>query len=290
MDIGLFLTVMLEESLPNLEKIDWKRERKTVLESEDYGFESVVAPDHLQLGGGSNLEHFSVLSSLAEATDRMKLVSLVTCVPFRNPALVAQTAATIDAISDGRFQLGLGAGWNETEFEAYGYEFEDASTRVDRLEEATQVIRKVWEEDEVNFDGKFYQLDGCVCDPKPVEPHLVVGGKGKRVQKVAERYADEWNFYGAYEKMLERAPEVEGPKVSWFGPALISREEEYLENLTDEAYPDRPSRYISGTPEEILEKLEKMEERGVERVFLRLLDYPRKDSLHLLRDEILPEL
>lgn len=290
MEIGLFLPIMLEESLPNLDRIDWERERQTVLESEEYGFESVGVSDHLQMGEGVNLEHFSVLSSLAEASERIKLVSLVTCVPFRNPALVAKSAATIDFISEGRFQLGIGAGWHRPEFEAYGYGFEDVKVRVDRLAESARLIRKVWREDEVDFDGKFYHLDGCVCRPKPADPYLIIGGNTERIQRLAERHADEWNFYGGYSEMLERASESERVKVSWFGPAVVSRDEEYMKKITNEAYPDRPSRYIKGTPEEFLEKLERMEDRGVDRVLFRLLDYPQKDSLHILRDEVIPEI
>lgn len=290
MEIGLFLPVMLEESLPNLKKIDWTREKKTVLAAEEYGFESVAIPDHLQIGDGPNFEQFSVLSALAEVTDEMKLLTMVTCVPFRNPALVSKMSATIDVISNGRFQLGIGAGWHKPEFEAYGFDFEDAKTRVDRLEESAQIIRKTWEQEETTFDGEFYQLDGCICKPKPVEPYLVVGGKGKRVQQIAERYADEWNFSGSYKDMLERSPEIENVKVSWFGPAIVSRDENHLERMAEEAYPDRPSRYISGTPEEFLGKLENLENKGVDRAIFRLIDYPKNDSLDLLRDEVIPEL
>lgn len=199
-------------------------------------------------------------------------------------------AATIDVASKGRFQLGIGAGWHRPEFEAYGYRFEDGKTRVDRLEEAAELINRLWREEEVSFEGNYYKTQGCVCNPKPVKPYLVIGGEGPRIQDLAKKHADEWNFPGKFEEVLERAPEMEETKVSWFGAAMVSRDEDYIKEMASQAYQSMLGRYIAGTPEEVTEKLEKLEEHGIHRAILRIIDYPRLDSIRLLGEEVLPKL
>ncbi|KXB01168.1 hypothetical protein AKJ41_02515 [candidate division MSBL1 archaeon SCGC-AAA259O05] len=143
MEVGWFFPAQVEDSVPDLNELDWEREKDTALFCEEAGFEGIYVPDHLMLGAGVSYESFSVLVALAEATSSMKLGCLVSCVPFRNPALVAKIGGTIDRISGGRFRLGLGAGWHKQEFRSYGYEFEDSRKRVGRLEEAADLIGRL---------------------------------------------------------------------------------------------------------------------------------------------------
>lgn len=290
MQIGWMFPAQIEESVPDLENIDWERERDTVLTCERSGFEGVYVPDHLQIGAALSYESFSVLAALAEATSTINLGCLVSCVSFRNPALVAKISATIDNISGGRFKLGLGAGWHELEFRSYGYEFEAANKRVDRLGEAAEMITRLWEEPEVTFEGRYYRVDDCVCDPKPVDPYLIVGGEGHRVEEIAKGYADEWNFPGSYWEMIERAPKVEGVSVSWFGGIVVSRSRSHIDRITSRGYVGRPERYVAGTPEEVLEKFKEMESYGVDNVVLRMMDYPDIETMGLLADEVVPEI
>lgn len=290
MQIGWFFPAQVEESVPDLENVDWERERDTALACERAGFEGVYVPDHLLLGAGVSYESFSVLAALAEATSTINLGCLVSCVPFRNPALVAKIGATIDNISGGRFRLGLGAGWHEREFKSYGYEFEDVGERVDRLEEAAELIARLWKEPGVTFEGSYYRVDDCICDPKPVDPYLIVGGEGSRVEEIATKYADEWNFVGGYLEMIERAPGVENILVSWFGGAVVSRSRSHIDNITSRGYVGRPGRYVAGPPEEIVEKFKEMEKCGVDKVVLRIMDYPDIETLGLLADEVIPEI
>lgn len=288
--VNLFLPTQVESFSPLMKEVNWEREKQTALICEKYGFEGISVPDHLQLGSGANFEAFTTLASLAESTTKVNLLVLVASVPFRNPALMAKVAATIDVISKGRFQLGIGAGWHRPEFEAYGYKFEDGKTRVDQLREAAELINRLWREEEVNFEGDYYKVQGCVCDPKPVKPYLVIGGDGPRIQGIAKKYADEWNFPGNFEEMLGRVSEMGETKVSWFGGTIVSRDEDYVEEMTNRADPNRLGRYIAGTPEEVTEKLEKLEEHGISRAILRAIDYPRLDSIRLLGEEVIPRL
>lgn len=290
MEINWFLPTQVENLSPLLKEVDWEREKKAVQTCEKYGFEGISVPDHLKLGSEKNLEAFTVLASLVGYTNKVNLLPLVASTPFRNPALMAKIAATIDVISGGRFQLGIGAGWHQDEFNAYGYEFEDPKTRVDRLEEAAELINLLWREDEVDFKGEHYQVQECICDPEPLKPYLLIGGGGTRIQSIAERYADEWNFPGDLEKIPDRVLDVEETKVSWFGGALVSLDKDYTKKMTKRAYPNKSGKYIAGTPNEVIEELEKLEEYGITRVMLRLIDYPNLDTMRLLGEEVIPEL
>ena len=175
--------------------------------------------DHLFLdwgkyGGPStrqgSLECWTTLSALAAATQKVRLGSLTICNDLRNPALLAKMAASLDRMSGGRLDLGLGAGWYEPEYRAAGIEFPDAGTRIRRLREAATVIGRLLEGGEVTFDGDHYRVDGAVVRPGPVQeprPPLWIGGKGDFLLKTAARVSDGWNFswLGSTETYRERS-------------------------------------------------------------------------------------
>jgi F420-dependent oxidoreductase-like protein len=146
---------------------------------------------------GPCLEGWSLLAALAQATRRLRLGTLVTGIHYRHPAVLANMAATIDIISGGRLELGLGAGWNEEESGAYGIELGSPGERSDRFEEACEVILSLLSAETTTFSGKFYQLNEARCEPKPVQqphPPLCVGGSGeRRTLRTAARFAQHWN-------------------------------------------------------------------------------------------------
>ena len=146
---------------------------------------------------GPCLEGWSMLAALAQATRRLRLGTLVTGIHYRHPAVLANMAATIDIISGGRLELGLGAGWNEQESGAYGIELGTPGERSDRFEEACEVILGLLSTETTTFSGKYYQLNEARCEPKPVQqphPPLCVGGSGeRRTLRTAARFAQHWN-------------------------------------------------------------------------------------------------
>ena len=149
-------------------------------------------------GDGPCLEAWVTLSALAQATSRIRIGCMVNGVPYRHPALVANMAASLDIVSGGRLELGLGAGWNEQETEAYGIDLLPIGQRMDRFEEAVEVVDSLLSNDFTTFRGKYFQLEQARCEPKgPQQPRppIVIGGAGeKRTLRIAARFAQHWNI------------------------------------------------------------------------------------------------
>jgi len=165
-----------------------------VRRADDTGFDMIVSADHL----GGCLSPLLPLVTAAEVSDRLRLGVMVLNNDFYNPSLLARSAATLDLLSDGRLELGLGAGHAKPEYDRAGLVFDAPGVRVERLEEAVIVLRRLLEGDTVTFEGKHYQLTAERCDPAPVQPRvpLLVGGGGRRVHRVAARHADAVGFTG----------------------------------------------------------------------------------------------
>ncbi len=165
--------------------------------AEEAGFESFWVSDHFFGGEGvpdrDCLEAWTLLAALARDTTRIRLGTLVTAVQYRNPALLAKIAASVDQMSGGRLEFGLGAGWKEAEYRAYGYDYPSAAARVDQLKDTLEIARRLWTEDRATYHGKHYRVDAAVCAPKPLQlphPPIWIGGAQPRVMRLAARYAD----------------------------------------------------------------------------------------------------
>jgi len=181
-------------SIDELQRL-WQR-------ADESGFHWVSVWDHfysnpLKDRRNPCFEGVSAMTALAAATRNVRVGCLVFCALFRNPGLLAKAAASIDHISNGRAEIGVGAGWLEEEFREFGYGFPPLGQRLDQLEEALTILRSLWWEDETNFHGKYYTFDRAVCAPKPLNPkmRLWVGGRGKqRTPDLAARFADGFNM------------------------------------------------------------------------------------------------
>jgi F420-dependent oxidoreductase-like protein len=149
---------------------------------------------------GPCLEAWTMLAAMAQATTRLRVGVLVTGLVYRHPAVLANMAATVDVISGGRLELGIGAGWNEEECAAYGIDLGSLTERFDRFDEGCEVLISLLAERSANFDGRYYQLKDAYCEPKPVQqphPPIVIGGTGeRRTLRSAARFAQHWNFPG----------------------------------------------------------------------------------------------
>jgi probable F420-dependent oxidoreductase len=166
--------------------------------AEAVGFDSLWVGDHLLYRGPDGArgpwEAWSLLAAIAAATSRVQIGPLVASTSFHNPAMLAKKAATVDEISDGRLIVGLGAGWNQVEYDAFGFPFDH---RASRFEEAFAIIRDLLRHGEADFDGKYYRARDCelVPRPRPGGPPLMVGSQGPRVLRTALQHADMWNAW-----------------------------------------------------------------------------------------------
>ena len=181
----------------------WKDVLELALHAEATGWDGIWYADHFvpnaQNTSGPCNEAWTTISALAASVPRVRIGPLVSGNTYRHPAVLAKMAATVDQISEGRLVLGLGSAWQENEHEAYGIPFYTTGDRLRRLEEACQVLKSLFSQDQTNFEGKYYQLKNAPLDPKPVQQPLplLIGGGGEKVTlRIAARYADEWNTWG----------------------------------------------------------------------------------------------
>ncbi|HZP41544.1 MAG TPA: LLM class flavin-dependent oxidoreductase [Candidatus Binatia bacterium] len=182
---------------------DFATIREACRAAEAGGFDAYTRPDHLlaegTLGppGAPLLECFTTLAALVPTTTRLRFLETVTCNSFRHPALLAKMVASLDVISGGRMELGIGAGWFRAEYEAFGHPFPPASVRLAQLGEALAVVKLLWTGARVDFDGEHYRLRGAICAPAPVQrprPPILVGGGGRGLLAVAAAEADVVNI------------------------------------------------------------------------------------------------
>jgi len=168
---------------------------------EEIGFGSAWLMDHFTWGPDDAVfECWTTLSALSRETSKIHLGPFFLCTGYRNPALVAKMAATLDVISGGRLELGLGAGWKEDEYRAYGYDFDPPKVRIAKLDEAASIVKVMWTGRPVTFRGRYYNVSEAVCRPRPIQPNgpnLWIGGGGERFTlRVAAKHADACNFSG----------------------------------------------------------------------------------------------
>ncbi len=315
------LGVMIEGQ----EGLNWDRWRRIVRTTEDLGFESLWRSDHFfSLMGPRDrdaLETFISLVHVAENSSRIRFGTLVCPMTFRHPALVARMAAGIDQLSGGRFILGIGAGWNVPEHEAFGLTFPPLKQRMDALEEGARVIRALWSEDVASFAGKVYTLKEARLNPKPVQrpaPLLVGGGGEKRTLRVVARYADEWNVtpmpveryqgkVAALEAHCEKARRDPGTIARSMMCAFIIGESDAdlrrrlqaLQQLmpplgqlpADGAVAALRGRgWLAGTPPQVIEQIKALEAQGVSRIMLQHHLQTDFEALELIAKEILPRV
>ncbi len=179
----------------------WANTVELAKQGEALGFESLWVFDHFhtvpQPTDEITFESFSQLSALAMVTDRVRLGHMVICSAFRNPALTAKLASTIDVISNGRFEVGIGAGWKKDEWLAYGYGFPPIGERISALGESLEVITRMLAPGHATFEGQRYAVRDAINEPRGIQEHIpiIVGGNGReRTARLAVRYADELNF------------------------------------------------------------------------------------------------
>ena len=284
------------------------------------GFNTLWFSDHFMLDAESIdrvlLDPWLVMTALVREFQELKVGSLVFCNSYRNPALHAKMAATLDVISGGRLEFGIGAGWKKLEYNAYGFEFPDDMTRIEQLGEAIQIIRSIWTEDKANFDGVHYQIKDLVSFPKPVQkphPTIWVGtmyGK-EHMLKIAAKHGDginlAWSFtpqqldaifkqLDGYRKDYGRSEEIKKSIGFW---THVFEDESQMEkaivegakrrNLPLEKYRDRIASSMWGTPDVIVEKLQAYENLGVTHLIFMFPHEEEIKQLNIFGNKVIPK-
>jgi alkanesulfonate monooxygenase SsuD/methylene tetrahydromethanopterin reductase-like flavin-dependent oxidoreductase (luciferase family) len=300
---GLFMPA---ESRDQRRRATYVTDLNRVLDLATGHFDSAWIVDHLQFADTDVLEGFTTLAFMAALHPHLKFGHAVLAQAFRNPALLAKMGSTLQLLSGGRFILGLGAGWNEEEYRAYGYDFPPAPVRVDQLEEALQIITTLWTHGQATFAGKHYQVLNAVCQPRPEPvPPILLGAVKPRMLRLAATYADEWDVsstnserYAVLTAEFERICAEVGRdpstvRRSWSGGcacAPTQREAEALAGDSFNATRDAEDFGFVGTPEQIIEQMRPFVALGVRHFKLDSVDFPQVRGLDLLINEVLPAL
>ncbi|MFZ0664359.1 MAG: LLM class flavin-dependent oxidoreductase [Acidimicrobiales bacterium] len=289
MKIGLFVYLANDR---NGNVRSYESIRAVSRQAEADGFDSIWVADHFMYRDPDETrgiwESWTMLSALAEATERVEIGPLVLCNSFRNPAIVAKMATTVDEVSNGRLILGFGAGWNEPEYKAFGIPFDH---RVDRFEEAVQILKPLLRDGRVDFAGKYYEARDCEIaprGPRPAGPPLMIGGEGPRMLKLTAQYGDLWNtgYLGTPDTLaaprarLEAACREVGRDPATLGVTV------FIGLWFPDLQPENPASFpnpLTGSPEDIAEAMRGYREIGVQHIMFQCVPYTPESLGRLTR-------
>jgi F420-dependent oxidoreductase-like protein len=295
--------------------MDYRSLLERTLLAERLGYHSVWLQDHFWQLRTPELDHpeaIAAMAALAARTSRIRIGNLVLCNSYRNPALLAKTLSTIDDISGGRLEIGIGAGWFRREYEAYGYEFPSAGVRLAQLEEALQIMKLMFTESTPSFRGRYHNIDRAYNVPKPAQkphPPITIGGKGEKILlRLVARYADRWNAVVSNADEFDHKLRVLKEHCAVVGrdPRTLEVSEQVLlflgapqsevRRVWDEAgrHPlvaeMREVSAIKGVPDAVADQLRERERRSVQMLILWFADYGRPESIELFANQVVPAL
>ncbi len=268
-------------------------------------FRSLWMTDHFMWAGAPTFEAWTVMSFIAARYPDFEVGPMVLGQNYRNPALLALQAATLQTLCGGRFIMGIGAGWKEDEYRAYNYDFPSPKNRLQQLEDTLIIMKKMWEEPgAVSYEGAHYRVKDAWCEPKPVPKiPILVGGGGYTTMKHAAKYADIWNLpdapLGPYVErlnILKRHLDAQGRdpatlRCSWFGRVAIGRTEaEAKARGLSRADKWTGDKAFVGTPETIAEQMNAFVEQGCDYFMVDIIGAPDPAVIGLVTEELIPKL
>jgi len=327
MRFGLFVPQGWRLDLVGIEPArQWRAMLDVALLAEAGPFESVWVFDHFHTvpvpTREATHEAWTLMAALAAATDRIRLGQMCTCVGYRHPMYLAKVAATVDVVSGGRLEMGIGAGWYEHEWTAYGYGFPGAGDRIAMLAEGVAIMRQAWEHGEATLAGEHYQVDGAICMPQPLQhggvPLWIAGGGERKTLRIAAEHAAYTNFDGTLEgfrhksqvlfghcRDLGRDPDgivrsanytvVIGRDAAEVEDRLRAIEDRYRPHLSPEqlaaAMAQLRSGTLAGTPEQLVERLAALQQAGMTYAITYFQEAAYDDSgIRLFAEQVVPAL
>ncbi|MDQ7026360.1 MAG: LLM class flavin-dependent oxidoreductase [Anaerolineae bacterium] len=278
----------------------WQADLDTVVPLLDGHFESLWMTDHFFWADKPTYEAWTVVTYLATQYPQFKIAPIVLGQSYRNPALLAKMAATLQSLTQGRFIMGIGAGWKEDEYHAYGYPYPRPSIRVAQLEDTLEIMTRLWKESgKVSYAGQHYSIKEAYCEPKP-NPMIpiLVGGGGTKTMMLAARFADMWNMpdtpltrYRERANILKQHCETigrdpDGIQLSWFGRMAVHNTTAEAEALSNGKR--TKANAIVGSVQEVIDQLNEFVDFGVSYFMVEILGLPQPDIARLVFEDILP--
>ena len=302
--------------------LTWERWSHVVALAERLGFSSLFRSDHYFISRQrETIETYMSLAIAAKESSTVRFGPLVTPITFKTPVDIGRMGAQLHALSGGRFVMGLGAGWHEPEHRAYGIPFPPVGERMDRLEEALQLIKALWQPGGSTYRGRYYQIEGVECLPEALSggPPVLIGGSGeRRTLRLAAQYADEWNCFDLAPDVLSRkldvlkrhcedvGRDISTVRLSMMVTGIMGRTEQDVERsarsamkvLSDltsgsvEQFQNsmRDQGKIVGQTEEVVDRLGKLADLGIEEVQFQHLDFDSDEIPEYLASEIVPKI
>ena len=290
----------------------WNAAVDIAVTAEQLGFDSIWVYDHFhnvpRPAHETVFECWTVMAAISQLTTRIRLGQMVGCNLYRPPALLAKITSTLDVISGGRLDWGIGAGWYESEYKGYGYEFAKRSDRIGMLRETVEIVKSMWTNAETNYDGKYYKMSRANCDPKPLQqptPPVWIGGGGEQLTlRVVAEHADVSNFGSSLEEFTKKRAILQdhcriiGRDEDTIRKTISSEvfiretEKEIIEagskNLWGEPAESWRAKALVGTPEQVSEKIQKYLDAGCTGFIPWCADYPSTETLELFATKVIP--
>jgi F420-dependent oxidoreductase-like protein len=290
----------------------WQTAVDIAVRAEQLGYDSLWVYDHFhnvpRPAHEAVFECWTTMAAISQRTSTIRLGQMVGCNSYRQPSVLAKITSTVDVISGGRLDWGIGAGWYENEYRGYGFEFPRPKDRIGMLEESVQIVRSMWTETETTFDGKYYKLQRANCDPKPLQsphPPIWIGGGGEQLTlRVVAKHADYSNFGGKPDEWARKREILKGHC------AAVGRDEDTIgktisgemfvrsteaeivaagsRNLWGEPFESWRDGNLVGTPEQVAEKIQRYVDLGCTGFIPWCSDYPDTESLELFATQVMP--
>jgi probable F420-dependent oxidoreductase len=290
---------------------NWNTFLAIAQEAEQLGYDSVWVSDHFVRPSGLpyGLETWTILSALASSTHEIRLGTYVLCNQFRHPSLLARMASTLDNISEGRLELGIGAGWQRNEHEAFGFGWDKHSARVERLSETIKIIKKLLTENNVSYDGVYFKLKDATLEPKPFQkphPAIWIGGNSEAIRKVVAELGDGWipvlpspkqladGITEINERMRHIGRQPKSLQVAYGGSgcALVAETEDLVEKLAEPLIrsmgkPKEELACLIGTPQQCVQKIERYQKAGAQQIVAGFYDFPSMKGMKLFAKSVI---
>ncbi len=311
---GVFIPQGWKMELAGIEGAEnkWKAAVDIAVLAEELGYDSIWVYDHFhnvpKPAHEAVFECWTTIAAISQRTSRIRLGQMVGCNSYRSPGLLAKITSTVDVISGGRLDWGIGAGWYENEYKGYGYEFAKPADRIGMLRETVEIVKSMWTQPETTYEGKYYRLSRAHCDPKPLQqptPPVWIGGGGEQLTlRVVAQHADVSNFGSSLEEFVKKREilkehcravgrDEDTIRKTISSEVFIRETEKEIEQAGSRNPWGLPAdqwreKALVGTPDQVSEKIQKYIDAGCTGFVPWCPDYPSTETIELFARKVIP--